>query len=110
MSANTQISFVDLRVRGSRREHANSTFLGYADATLRVEVDGASVLDLRIRGIELKVLNGRFRIDFKSEQGSDGKWYPLSFPKSAATRSELTKAMLAAYREHLDAQRASAVA
>ena len=101
---NAQVSFVDIRFRGARREHASSTFLGYADATLRVSVGDASVLDLRIRGIELKVLNGRFRVDFKSEQGSDGKWYPLVFPKTAETREILTHAMLAAYREHLAEQ------
>lgn len=110
MSANTQIAFVDLRLRGSRVEHPHSTFLGYADATLQVIVDDVVVLTLRIRGIELKVLNGRFRIDFKSEQGSDGKWYPLTFPKSRETREALTKAMLDAYRAHLDAQRSAAIA
>lgn len=101
MSQSTQIAFTDLRVRGARKEHGNCTFLGYADATL--VVNGA--LQIRFRGIELKVLNGTFRIDFKSEQGSDEKWYPMVFPKTKESRKALTSAMLAAYRKHVAEQK-----
>lgn len=93
----SSLRFEDVRFRAHVREHASSVFVGYADATL--VVDGAlpdgSALALRIRGIEVKITQSGPRIDFKSEQGRDGEWYPLLFPKSAETRVALTNAILA---------------
>ncbi len=84
------IRFEDVKFRAHVKVHANSTFLGYADATL---VSGD--LMLRIRGIQVKLLNGSPRMDLPMEQGNDGKWYPIVFPKSAATRDALTEALFA---------------
>lgn len=88
--------FEDVRFRAKIVEHANSTFLGYADATLVVPaaISKDADLMLRIRGIQVKILNGTPRIDLPQERGSDGKWYPTIFPKSAETREMLTSALL----------------
>jgi len=91
------LHFTDVRFRSHLRHHEKSTFVGYADATLQVDgalPDGGD-LKLRIRGIEVKLTQSGPRIDFKSEQGRDGAWYPLFFPKSGATRVALTHAILA---------------
>lgn len=99
MSANS-LSFEDVRFRPSIKTHPNSVFVGYADATLVVRgALGEHPLMLRIRSIEVKLVRGNDgdvnpRIDFKSEQGRDGEWYPILFPKSAETRAALTNAIL----------------
>jgi len=89
--------FDDVRFRHAPKVHAKSTFLGYADATLVVPGALGKDLDLmiRIRGIQVKLLNGVARIDFPQERGSDGKYYPHLFPKSAESRVALTDAILA---------------
>ncbi len=84
------IRFEDVTFRAHVREHDKSTFLGYADATLVV-----GDLKLRIRGIQVKLLNGSPRMDLPQERGNDGKWYPIVFPKSAETRTALTEALFA---------------
>ena len=90
------IRFEDVRFRAQITEHENSTFLGYADATLVVSecLDGDD-LEIRIRGIQVKILNGSARIDFPQERGNDGAYYPHLFPKTKETRVALTKALLA---------------
>ncbi len=84
------IRFEDVKFRAHVKVHANSTFLGYADATL---VSGD--LKLRIRGIQVKILNGSPRMDMPQEKGNDGVWYPIVFPKTAETRVALTEALFA---------------
>lgn len=88
--------FEDVRFRAHIREHEASTFLGYADATLVVPGCLGKDLDLkiRIRGIQVKILNGSARIDFPEEQGNDGRWYPHLFPKTGESRVALTDALL----------------
>lgn len=99
MSANL-LSFENVRFRPSIKTHDNSIFVGYADATLVVQgALGAHPLMLRIRSIEVKIVRGNDgdvnpRVDFKSEKGQDGKWYPILFPQSAETRRALTNAIL----------------
>ena len=90
LSESRRIRFEDVTFRAHVVEHERSTFLGYADATL---VCGE--LKLRIRGIQVKLLNGNPRMDLPQERGSDGKWYPIVFPKSAETRTALTEALFA---------------
>jgi len=100
MSAN-QVRFEDVRFRSVMRKHADSIFLGFADATLVVPgacPDGSDLM-LRVRSIEVKIVRGNDgdvspRIDFKSEQGRNGEWYPMLFPKSAESRATLTNAIL----------------
>ena len=95
--SNSAIRFEDVTFRAHVREHDKSTFLGYADATLVVD-DGLAEgedLKIRIRGIQVKLLNGRVRMDLPQEKGSDGVWYPIVFPKSAETRTALTEALFA---------------
>ena len=106
MSASTPsyhnvLRFEDVRFRSVMRTHDDSIFLGFADATLVVEgalPDGSDLL-LRVRSVEVKVVRGNDgdvspRIDFKSEKGQNGTWYPILFPKSAETRTALTNAIL----------------
>lgn len=89
--------FEDVRFRAHLREHENSTFLGYADATLVVPGVLAEKADLaiRIRGIQVKILNGKPRIDFPQEEAENGRYFPHLFPKSAKSRAALTDALLA---------------
>lgn len=68
----------------TRRE--KSVFLGYADITLGV----LGLFGWKIRGVPVKMLNGKPHLDMPSEKGADGKWYPITFPKNAETREVLT--------------------
>ena len=88
--SNSAIRFEDVNFRAHVVEHEKSTFLGYADATLVVDD-----LKLRIRGNQVKLLNGKIRMDLPQERGNDGTWYPIVFPKSAETREALTVALFA---------------
>ena len=72
-------------------KHEKSVFLGYADITISSPVlDG---LALKVRGVEAKVLKGNPHIDFPSERGADGNFYPQVFPKTAEMRAVLTTAI-----------------
>ena len=71
--------------------HEKSVFLGYADITLTIpSIEGFA---LKLRGVEVKNLKGVAHIDFPSERGSDGNFYPQFFPKSAEMRAVLTAAL-----------------
>jgi hypothetical protein len=78
-------------------ERESCTFLGYADATLVVPSAFGKELDLKIRiyGIQVKLLNGRPRMDLPQEQGADGKWYSVVRPANGETRKALTDALFA---------------
>ncbi len=93
------IAFADLVMRGTKTPLTTLkyTFLGYADATLVISAGGTEVLKMRFRNMQLKVVNGVFRLDFAQEKGSDGNWYPTSFPKTAVSRKRLTGAIKLAY-------------
>jgi hypothetical protein len=90
------LRFDEVSFRACIRTHARSVFVGYADATLVVPeaLPDGSDLELRICKIELKVVNGVPRIDFKSIRGENGQWYPVLFPKSGKSRVALTEAIL----------------
>jgi hypothetical protein len=108
MSSNISIAFTDLKTRGTTVTREKSTFLCYADATLVVAADRTEILQLRLRNMQLKVVNGAFRVDFHSEKGNDGQWYPTAFPKSAVSRKRLTAAIKRAYAQHVSKERALA--
>ncbi len=76
--------------------HEKSTFLGYADITLTAP--GLPGFSLKMRGIEAKILKGNMYIDFPSERGADGNFYPQFFPKTAEMRAVLTSAIFADQR------------
>jgi hypothetical protein len=97
MATKISIAFANLKMRGRKKTHPNSTFLGYGDATILIALGEEEILNLRIRNMELKVVNGKFRVDFPFETAKDGKRYPTVFPKSALSRKRLTAAMLLAY-------------
>ena len=100
---NSQLRFEDIKVRGQRTAHDGSTFLGYASATLVLDDD----IKLRIHGIQLKVVNGKFRWDCQS-QGKDGVWYDTVAPASKETREVLTAALLDAYNAFLKSMQVAA--
>lgn len=80
--------FEEVIFRAGIREHGNCTFLGYADGTVV-----AGDLRLRIRNLQVKILNGNPRVDFPQEKGTNGIWYPIVFPKNAETRRALTESL-----------------
>lgn len=82
------IHFEDVVFRVCFRDHGNCKFLGYADGTVVAED-----LRLRIRGLQVKILNGKPRIDFLFEKAPNGVLYPICFPKSAETREALTQSL-----------------
>lgn len=102
------IAFADLVVRGTKVSRPKSTFLGYTDATLVITAGDVEVLQFRLRNMQLKVVNGQFRVDFHSEKSADGTWYPTCFPKSAISRKRLTAALKRAYAAHLSANQVAA--
>ncbi len=70
--------------------HPKSTFLGYADVTLGFKTACGHVTQWKLRGIEVKLLNGKQHLDMPSERSSDGNYYPQFFPKTPADRVVLT--------------------
>ena len=74
-------------------KHPNSVFLGYMDVT--IEIPKLPGFALKLRGIELKILKGKPFVDFPSERGADGVYYPQYFPKSAEMRAVLTNVLFA---------------
>lgn len=68
------------------RIHEKSVFLGYADVTIGV----GQLFSWKVRGVSVKLLNGKAHLDMPTERGADGKYYPQTFPKSAETRTVLT--------------------
>lgn len=102
------IAFADLVMRGTKVTRTKSTFLGYCDATLVLSFGEVEILQLRFRNMQLKVVNGKFRMDFHSELGEDGEWYPTCFPKSAVSRKRLTAAIKLAYAARKRAVRIAA--
>ncbi len=104
MSSNKiSIAFTELVTRGTKVTRANSTFLCYCDATLVIAAGDTEIIKLRLRNMQLKVVNGNFRLDLHSEKGTNGEWYPTAFPKSAVTRKRLTAAIKRAYATHVSA-------
>ncbi len=70
--------------------HPKSTFLGYADVTLGFKTACGHIVQWKLRGIEVKLLNGKQHLDMPSERSSDGNYYPQFFPKTPADRVVLT--------------------
>jgi DNA-binding cell septation regulator SpoVG len=93
------------RFHGKVVKHEKSIFLGYADITL----DAGDGLVLKMRGVEVKNLKGNPHIDFPSERGADGQYYPQFFPKSAELRAVLTTAIFADERVQSAIESASQV-
>lgn len=77
------------------RLHEKSTFLGYADVTVNIVTALGVVAPIKIRGIGVKVLNGKQHLEMPSERGADDKWYPIAFPKSGELRAVLTTRVFA---------------
>lgn len=70
--------------------HAKSVFLGYADLTLGLILQGGHVAQWKLRGVEVKMLNGKAHLDMPSDKGADGNYYPQFFPKTAEDREIVT--------------------
>ncbi len=90
--------FEDISFRPCFRDRGNCLFLGFASAKLVVpQVLGPDKEDLilYVNDIQVKVLNGKPRIDLPQEKGRDGRWYSIVAPGSAATRSALTELIFA---------------
>lgn len=75
------------------QHHPKSVFLGHADVTICV----GNIFAWKVRGVIVKMLNGKAHLDFPQEQGANGKYYPNTFPKDnpqgyggAETRTVLT--------------------
>ena len=78
------------RFHGKLSIHPKSTFLGYADVTLGFATQCGHIVQWKLRGIEVKLLNGKQHLDMPSERSSDGQYYPQFFPKTPADRVVLT--------------------
>jgi len=107
MSNKISIAFADLKLRGTKVSRPKSTFLGYADATLVITAGDVEVLQFRLRNMQIKVVNGTFRVDFHAEKVGD-KWIPTCFPKTAISRERLTAALKRAYAAHLNSVKVAA--
>jgi len=57
-----------------------SILLGFVDITIGLPIPGITA-GVKVRGIAVKLLNGKPHLDFPQEKGSDGKYYPICFPK-----------------------------
>lgn len=96
-------SVSDFAFRPQLREHEKSRFLGYANATILIHVDGVLVHAENIRELELKVVGGRFRVDAKSDhfvgQTGEDVYVPRWSPRSLETRNGVTAAVRDALAE-----------
>lgn len=75
------------------RVHQKATFLGYADITFGVKPTLLPGLTFKVRGVEVKLVNGKPMLGFPQELGSNGNWYPKCMPKSRELREVLTLAI-----------------
>lgn len=76
--------------------HAKSVFLGYVDLTLGLILQGGHVAQWKLRGVEVKMLNGKAHLDMPSDKGADGNYYPQFFPKTAEDREIITTLVFSA--------------
>ncbi len=70
--------------------HESSVLFGYADVTLVVKTALGVIFPIKLRGIVVKSLKGNPHIDMPAEKGSDGEYYDIVMPRSAALRAVLT--------------------
>lgn len=85
------------------RRHESVDFLGHADITLDASqptrdaqgnlVPGIPGLVLTLRGLQVKLLKDKARVDMKEEKGQDGKFYPAFFPRTGELRAVITTAV-----------------
>jgi hypothetical protein len=76
--------------------HEKSVFLGYADITLGFLTRCGHIVQWKLRGVEVKMLNGKSHLDMPSDKGADGNYYPQFFPKTPADRVVLTTMVFSA--------------
>lgn len=76
------------RVKAHVKSNPKVEMLGFVDISLTIP--SCAGFALKLRNLEVKILNGKPRIDTPSEKGADGKWYPIFFPLSAETRAVIT--------------------
>jgi DNA-binding cell septation regulator SpoVG len=81
------------RVKAHVKSNPKVEMLGFVDVSLTIPT--CAGFAFKLRNLEVKILNGKPRIDTPSEKGSDGKWYPIYFPLSAETRAVLTAKVFA---------------
>jgi hypothetical protein len=81
------------RVSGKIAHHEKSTFLGYVDLILGIPTVAGHVSKVQIRGIGIKILNGKPNLQMPQERGEDGKYYPTTFTQTPEDR-ELWTAMI----------------
>ncbi len=70
--------------------HEKSVLFGYVDLTVVVECIGGVLLPIKLRGIIVKSLKGKFHLDMPAEKGADGVFYAAFMPRSSALRTVLT--------------------
>lgn len=88
-----------------------SILLGFVDLTIGFPIQGISA-GWKVRGIAVKLLNGKPHLDFPQERGSDGKYYPTTFPKGehgGELRQVLTMAVFQHGEVEQTMQRAASV-
>jgi hypothetical protein len=102
------IRATDLQLRGARKVHTKSTFLGYADATLLISAGSVEIFSLRIRNMTLVEFASGLHIDFPSETIAEvdpntgrGRKIPHCFTNTAISRKRITSAMAVAYKMHM---------
>ncbi len=70
--------------------HEKSVLFGYADVTLTVKTATGVIFPIKLRGLVVKSLKGRPHVDMPADKGSDGEYYDIFMPRSAALRAVLT--------------------
>lgn len=70
--------------------HTKSTFLGYADVIFGIKPAILPGLTFKVRGVEVKLVNGKALIGFPQDRGTNDQYYPRAFPKTRELREVLT--------------------
>lgn len=70
--------------------HEKSVLFGYADVTLVVKTAHGVKFPIKLRGLVVKSLKGKPRVDMPADKGADGEYYDHFMPRSEALRTVLT--------------------
>jgi len=97
----------NLQVRSALKVHANSTWLGYVDATLLISAGSVEIFSLRIRNMKCTEFASGLHIEFPSEEIAEidektgkNRQIPHCFTNTAISRKRVTACMFAALKVH----------
>lgn len=97
----------NMKVRSALKVHANSTWLGYVDATLEISAGSVEIFSFRILNMKCTEFASGLHIEFPSEkietmldEKGNPREIPHCFTNTAISRKRFTSCMFAALKVH----------